>query len=53
MKTFFANVLSVDMLANKWITALNENILPRKKNIFAHNINLANAPSLNILNANK
>ena len=39
MKTFFANVLSVDMLANKWINASNENILPRKKNIYAHDIN--------------
>ena len=36
---FFANVLSVDMLANKWINASNENILPCKKNILARNIN--------------
>ena len=38
-ETFFANVLSVDMLANKWIDVLNENMLSCEKDISAHNIN--------------
>ena len=36
---FFFFCQCVDMLANKWINASNENILPYKKNIFVHNIN--------------
>ena len=39
MKTFFANVLSMDMLTNKWIDASNENMLSCEKDVFAYNIN--------------